>query len=190
MSPTKTSRLMSPTKSMSELASTLLSAITAHMSSINYHVHGRSIPSLSLIMPQWQVACVCNKCNGQFVISSACLHTSDSSIMSQDNRRTTALSTDGPKDGPCSSSTGPISTAFPIPLCEPPPPISPDVHFPDPPRTLSLVVEQQMLNNGFLTGEDLDIMTSDLLHLGTGCSQPRSPSHSCWSFLCIQPGSI
>ena len=77
-----------------------------------------------------------------------------------------------------SPSTGPImiSTAFPIPLCEPPPPISPDIHFPDPPRTSSSLVEQQMLDNRFLTGKYLDIMTfgGDLPHLGTSVHSPEA----------------
>ncbi|KIK79293.1 hypothetical protein PAXRUDRAFT_161651, partial [Paxillus rubicundulus Ve08.2h10] len=62
----------------------------------------------------------------------------------------------------------PVSQGFPTPLHEPTPLISPDIEFLDPPRTSNCAIEQEMLDHGTLTGEDLDIMTfgSDLPNLG------------------------
>nr|KIN94202.1 hypothetical protein M404DRAFT_35269 [Pisolithus tinctorius Marx 270] len=60
--------------------------------------------------------------------------------------------------------------------CLPPPPLSPDVAFPDPPRTSTSAVEQEMLDNGTLTGEDLDILTfgSALPNLGLNFHSPEA----------------
>ncbi|KAG1747039.1 uncharacterized protein EDB91DRAFT_1079678 [Suillus paluster] len=54
---------------------------------------------------------------------------------------------------------GPISHGFAVPLHEPLPPLSLDVEFHDPPHISDSTVEQEMLDFGFLTGKDLDIMT-------------------------------
>ncbi|KIO10550.1 hypothetical protein M404DRAFT_21461 [Pisolithus tinctorius Marx 270] len=53
-------------------------------------------------------------------------------------------------------------------------PLSPDVTFPDPPHTLTSAVEQEMLDNGTLTGEDLDILSfgSVLPNLGLNFHSP------------------
>jgi len=70
---------------------------------------------------------------------------------------------------------GPVSRTFPI-LLNPSKVLSPDAEFPDPPRSSDCAVEQQMLDHGTLTGEDLDIMTfgSDLPNLGPNFHSPEA----------------
>ncbi|KAG1729232.1 hypothetical protein EDD22DRAFT_960948 [Suillus occidentalis] len=71
---------------------------------------------------------------------------------------------------------GPVLRGFAVPLREPLPPLSPDVEFHDPPRISDSAVEQDMLDYGFLTGEDLDIMThgSALPNLGPNFHSPEA----------------
>jgi hypothetical protein len=59
---------------------------------------------------------------------------------------------------------------------EPVPPLLPRFKFPDPPRISESPVEQEMLDYGFLTGEDLDIMThgSELPNLGPNFHSPEA----------------
>ncbi|KAG1727359.1 uncharacterized protein EDB91DRAFT_1021157, partial [Suillus paluster] len=54
--------------------------------------------------------------------------------------------------------------------------ISPDVDFQDPPRMSESRIEQEMLDYGFLTGEDLDLMThgSALPNLGSNFHSPEA----------------
>ncbi|KIK79758.1 hypothetical protein PAXRUDRAFT_28329 [Paxillus rubicundulus Ve08.2h10] len=69
----------------------------------------------------------------------------------------------------------PISHRSPNPLHEPLPPLSPDVMFLDPPHSSDCTAEQEMLDHGILTGEDLDIMTfgSALLNLEPHFNSPE-----------------
>lgn len=69
---------------------------------------------------------------------------------------------------------GPVPRGFAVPLHEPSPPLSPDVEFHDPIRTSDCAVEQEMLDHGTLTGEDLDLMVygSDLPNLGPNFHSP------------------
>ena len=71
---------------------------------------------------------------------------------------------------------GPVSQTFPHPICAPSPPLSPNVTFPDPPRISTSPVEQEMLNHGTLTGEDIDILTfgSALPNLGSNFHSPEA----------------
>ncbi|KAG1740077.1 hypothetical protein EDD22DRAFT_1008249 [Suillus occidentalis] len=71
---------------------------------------------------------------------------------------------------------GPVLCGFVVPLHEPLPPLSPDVEFHDPPCISDSAVEQDMLDYGFLTGEDLDIMThgSALPNLGPNFHSPEA----------------
>jgi len=71
---------------------------------------------------------------------------------------------------------GPVSRTFPHPICAPSPPLSPDVVFPDPPRISTSPVEQEMLDHGTLTGEDVDILTfgSALPNLGPNFHSPEA----------------
>jgi len=71
---------------------------------------------------------------------------------------------------------GPIAHSFPHPVCEPLLPLSPDVEFFDPPCTSSSTVEQEMLDNSTLTGEDIDILTfgSALPNLGSNFHSPEA----------------
>ncbi|KAG6369936.1 hypothetical protein JVT61DRAFT_13320 [Boletus reticuloceps] len=68
--------------------------------------------------------------------------------------------------------TGPVLRT----IREDSPPLSPNINFPDPPRTSPCPVEQQMLDHGCLTGEDLDIMTfgSALPNLGPNFHSPEA----------------
>lgn len=71
---------------------------------------------------------------------------------------------------------GSVSQTFPHPICAPSPPLSPDVIFPDPPRTSISPVEQEMLDHGTLTGEDIDILTfgGALPNLGPNFHSPEA----------------
>jgi len=71
---------------------------------------------------------------------------------------------------------GPVPHGFSVDLHEPPPPISPDVEFHDPVRTSDCAVEQEMLDHGTLTGEDLDLMVhgSALPNLGPNFHSPEA----------------
>lgn len=71
---------------------------------------------------------------------------------------------------------GPVPRGFAVPLHDPRPPISPDMDFHDPPRMSESPVEQEMLDYGFLTGEDLDLMThgSALPNLGSNFHSPEA----------------
>lgn len=71
---------------------------------------------------------------------------------------------------------GPVLRGFAVLSREPQPPLSPDVEFHDPPRISDSAVEQDMLDYGFLTGEDLDIMThgSALPNLGPNFHSPEA----------------
>lgn len=68
--------------------------------------------------------------------------------------------------------TGPVLRT----IREDPLPLSPNVDFLDPPRTSTSPVEQEMLDHGFLTGEDLDIMTfgDALPNLGPNFHSPEA----------------
>ncbi|KAG1838222.1 hypothetical protein F4604DRAFT_1941651 [Suillus subluteus] len=70
----------------------------------------------------------------------------------------------------------PVPRGFAIPLHELQPPLSPDVTFKDPRRISESPVEQEMLDYGFLTGEDLDLMThgTDLPNLGPNFHSPEA----------------
>ncbi|KAG1856441.1 hypothetical protein F4604DRAFT_2040069 [Suillus subluteus] len=70
----------------------------------------------------------------------------------------------------------PVPQGFAIPLHELQPPLSPDVTFKDPRRISESPVEQEMLDYGFLTGEDLDLMThgTDLPNLGPNFHSPEA----------------
>lgn len=71
---------------------------------------------------------------------------------------------------------GPVPRGFAVPLHEPSAPLSPDVEFRDPVRTSDCAVEQEMLDHGVLTGEDLDLMVygSDLPNLGPNFHSPEA----------------
>ncbi|KAG1807208.1 hypothetical protein EV424DRAFT_1543985 [Suillus variegatus] len=55
--------------------------------------------------------------------------------------------------------TGLVLRGYSVPLHEPQPLLSPDAQFQDPRCILESPVEQEMLDYGLLTGEDLDLMT-------------------------------
>ncbi|KAG0693068.1 hypothetical protein DFH29DRAFT_881751 [Suillus ampliporus] len=71
---------------------------------------------------------------------------------------------------------GPVPRGFSVPLHEPSAPLSPDVEFHDPVRTSDCAVEQEMLDHGILTGEDLDLMVhgSELPNLGPNFHSPEA----------------
>ncbi|KIJ13694.1 hypothetical protein PAXINDRAFT_13450 [Paxillus involutus ATCC 200175] len=129
------------------------------------------------LMPEVQLRCYCTtqKCNGKFV-SKSLVRAHERTDLRQ---RTTAAQArfQSPRFIPSAQrDTGPVSRSFPVPLHPPPPPLSPDLEFHDPPRTSDSPVEQEMLDNGFLTGEDLDIMTfgRDLPNLGPNFHSPEA----------------
>ncbi|KAG1748493.1 uncharacterized protein EDB91DRAFT_1245193 [Suillus paluster] len=71
---------------------------------------------------------------------------------------------------------GPVPRGYSVPLHDPQPLLSPDVQFHDPHRILESPVEQEMLDYGFLTGEDVDLMThgSNLPNLGPNFHSPEA----------------
>lgn len=71
---------------------------------------------------------------------------------------------------------GPVPRGYSVPLHEPQSLLSPDAQFPDPHRISESPVEQEMLDYGFLTGEDLDLMThgTALPNLGPNFHSPEA----------------
>ncbi|KAG2339803.1 hypothetical protein BDR05DRAFT_950957 [Suillus weaverae] len=53
---------------------------------------------------------------------------------------------------------GPVPHGFLVPLHEPSAPLSPDMEFYNPIQTSDCTIEQEMLDHGILTGEDLNLM--------------------------------
>jgi hypothetical protein len=116
-----------------------------------------------------------HKCNGKF-ISKSLSHAHERADLRQRTSAAQARFQSSRFIPSAQPDAGPVSRTFPVPLHPPPPPLSPYVEFHNPPRTSDSAVEQQMLDNGFLTGEDLDIMTfgSDLPNLGPNFQSPEA----------------
>ncbi|KAG1796123.1 hypothetical protein EV424DRAFT_1353275 [Suillus variegatus] len=72
--------------------------------------------------------------------------------------------------------TGPVLRGYSVPLHEPQPLLSPDAQFQDPRRISESPVEQEMLDYGLLTGEDLDLMTHGIAlpNLGPNFHSPEA----------------
>ncbi|KAH7918292.1 hypothetical protein BV22DRAFT_1134692 [Leucogyrophana mollusca] len=72
--------------------------------------------------------------------------------------------------------TGPVSPQYTVSLHEPAPSLPSRVLFEDPPRASSSAVEQEMLDHGVLTGEDINILTfgSELPDLGPHFHSPEA----------------
>ncbi|KAL4067321.1 hypothetical protein V8B97DRAFT_2025151 [Scleroderma yunnanense] len=70
---------------------------------------------------------------------------------------------------------GLILRTFPLLICTPLPPLSPDVAFLNPPHFSPSPVKQEMLDHSTLTGEDIDILTfgGALLNLGPNFHSPE-----------------
>lgn len=132
-------------------------------------------------MPSPLVRCRCqaHKCNGKLVNpSTARAHersdlrqkTIDAQTRIQQAGRTKYIIPSALHD------QGPISRSVPSLVHPPPRPLSPYLDFNDPPATSDCAVEQEMLDHGSLTREDLDIMTfgSALPNLGPNFHSPEA----------------
>ncbi|KAF8432558.1 hypothetical protein L210DRAFT_790391, partial [Boletus edulis BED1] len=132
-------------------------------------------------MPSPLVHCKCqtHKCNGKLVNpSTARTHkrsdlrqkTIDAQTRIQQAGRTKFIIPSVQQD------QGPISRSVPSVIHPPPRPLSPYVDFHDPPATSDSAVEQEMLDHGSLTREDLDIMMfgSALPNLGPNFHSPEA----------------
>lgn len=121
--------------------------------------------------------CETHKCNGALVAEHIFRAHQRSDLL----RKTTVSQTHFRRAGErfvlrATQDPGPVARSFSVPLEDPQPPISPNVEFHDPPRMSESPVEQEMLDCGFLTGEDLDIMTHGhaLPNLGPNFHSPEA----------------
>ncbi|KAG0701854.1 hypothetical protein DFH29DRAFT_875594 [Suillus ampliporus] len=116
--------------------------------------------------------CKTSKCNGQLIPYA----TKRSHERADFRKETTMAQAQHRRLGMPPVQAGPVPHGFSVPLHEPSAPLSPDVEFHDPVRTSDCAVEQEMLDHGILTGEDLDLMVhgSELPNLGPNFHSPEA----------------
>ncbi|KAG1774333.1 hypothetical protein EV702DRAFT_1047888 [Suillus placidus] len=104
--------------------------------------------------------CQKHKCNGALVQEHIARAHEQSELRSKTNVSQAHYKRVGERIVPTTiRDAGPVPRGFAISLHELQPPLSPDVTFKDPRCISESPVEQEMLDYGFLTGEDLDLMT-------------------------------
>ena len=124
-----------------------------------------------------QCYCTTHKCRGALIPAHVAAGHARSDLREKTVATQLQLRVSGNRVMPTAvEDIGPISQTFPHPICAPSPPLSPDVAFPDPPCISTSPVEQEMLDHGTLTGEDVDILTfgSALPNLGPNFHSPEA----------------